>query len=116
MTTYSGSCHCGKVAYDVEGEIDQALECNCSMCARRGGLLWFVPKQAFTLKADDAALGTYRFNTHRIAHHFCTECGIAPFSEASAPDGTPMAAINLRCVEGVELKSLKIVSYDGRAT
>jgi len=29
---YRGSCHCGKVAYEVEGEIKEAMSCNCSMC------------------------------------------------------------------------------------
>jgi hypothetical protein len=37
--TYSGSCHCGKVAYTVEAEMQEAVECNCSICSRRGYLL-----------------------------------------------------------------------------
>lgn len=40
---YEGSCHCGSVAFEVEGEVDGGLACNCSMCGRRGSLLWFVP-------------------------------------------------------------------------
>ena len=46
---YRGSCHCGKVAYEVEGEISEAFSCNCSLCSRRGGLLWFAPREKFTL-------------------------------------------------------------------
>ncbi|ALN90424.1 GFA family protein [Lysobacter gummosus] len=115
MATYTGSCHCGKVAYEVEGQIDQTIDCNCSMCQRRGGLLWFVPRAAFSLKSDPAEVGTYRFNKHSIDHHFCRNCGIAPYSEASMPDGTPMTAINVRCLDGVDLTSLKIVPIDGRS-
>ena len=37
----TGSCHCGAVQFTVDGEPDQALECNCSHCARKGFLLWF---------------------------------------------------------------------------
>jgi hypothetical protein len=39
---YKGSCHCGRVAFEVEGTIESALSCNCSMCQRKGSLLWFV--------------------------------------------------------------------------
>ena len=45
MTTYTGSCHCGKVAFDVEGTIDGALSCNCSMCSRKGALLWLRARE-----------------------------------------------------------------------
>ncbi|MBP2488492.1 hypothetical protein JOH50_004219 [Rhizobium leguminosarum] len=33
---YEGSCHCGNVAFEVEGEFTEALDCNCSLCRRRG--------------------------------------------------------------------------------
>ncbi len=114
MTTYTGSCHCGKVAYQVEGEIDQVLDCNCSMCRRRGGLLWFVPRTALRLTTDEADLGTYRFNTGVIAHHYCPDCGVAPFSEGKAPDGSPMGCVNVRCLDGVDLTALTIVHWNGR--
>ena len=45
---YRGSCHCGAVAFEVEGEIKSAMSCNCSICQRKGSLLWFVPRE--TLK------------------------------------------------------------------
>ena len=115
MTKYSGGCHCGKVAYEVEGEIDQAIDCNCSMCQRRGGLLWFVPRASFALKTDPADLGLYHFNKNSIDHHFCKHCGISSFSQGSMPDGTLMTAINVRCLEGVDLASVKVVPVDGRS-
>lgn len=31
------------------------------------------------------------------------------------PDGTPMVAINARCLEGVDPASLKVVHFDGRS-
>ncbi|WP_064748660.1 GFA family protein [Lysobacter antibioticus] len=114
MTTYTGGCHCGKIAYTVEGEIEQAMDCNCSMCLKRGGLLWFVPRAAFELTTDSADLGTYRFNKNAIDHHFCASCGISPFSEGKMPDGSPMTAINVRCLDGIDLSRIKIVPINGR--
>ena len=46
---YTGSCHCGHVAFEAEGEITGLLECNCSICRRKGALMWFVPRSAFRL-------------------------------------------------------------------
>lgn len=64
---------------------------------------------------DDATgeLSTYHFNKEVIAHHFCASCGIAPFSEAVLPNGTEMAAINLRCVPEIDLAALTVTQYDG---
>lgn len=115
MSTHTGGCHCGKVAFEVEGEIDQAIDCNCSMCLKRGGLLWFVPRAALTLKTPEAGYGTYRFNTEKIDHHFCRECGISPFSEGRNPDGSAMACVNVRCLDGVDLATVRIVPVDGRS-
>ena len=62
MTTHSGSCHCGQVAFEVEGEITGGVACNCSMCQRKGSLLWFVPRTALRVTAGEAALAPYTFN------------------------------------------------------
>lgn len=115
MTTHAGGCHCGKVAFDVEGEIDQAIDCNCSMCLKRGGLLWFVPREALRLTTSEADLGTYQFNSGKIDHHFCPACGVSPFSEGRNPDGSAMAAVNVRCLDGVDPASVKVVAVDGRS-
>ena len=112
--THSGSCHCGQVAFEVEGEIDSVLSCNCSMCQRKGSLLWFVPRDRLRVTRGEDALATYTFNRHVIQHRFCPTCGIHPFGEGTAPDGRATAAINARCLEGVELDTLDVHHYDGR--
>lgn len=112
---YQGSCHCGGIAFEVEGDIDQVYECNCSLCSRRGYLLWFVPRDRLRLATPETGLATYTFNRHKIQHHFCPTCGCAPFGQGSMPDGTRMASVNVRCIENLEPSSLKIVPIDGRS-
>jgi hypothetical protein len=111
----SGSCHCGNIAFEAEGDFAEAMECNCSFCRRQGALLAFVPRAGMELKTPRDNLKTYFFNKKVIAHHFCPQCGMAPFGEASMPDGTEMTAINLRCVPEIDLEGLKITRYDGAA-
>ncbi|HEY4078617.1 MAG TPA: GFA family protein [Rhizomicrobium sp.] len=115
MTAHTGSCHCGNIAFTFEGSIDQALECNCSICAKKGSLLHFCPEPAFRMTTPEVQMGTYKFNTHRIAHRFCPTCGIAPFALAADKAGNAMVAINLRCVDGVDPDALKIQKFDGRS-
>ena len=115
MPTHQGSCHCGRVAFEVDGEIDGALSCNCSICQRKGSLLWFVPRDRLRLLTADEAASTYKFNKHVIAHRFCPTCGIHPYGEGTDPKGNRMAAINIRCLEGVDLESIAVRKFDGRS-
>jgi hypothetical protein len=112
---YRGSCHCGRVAFEVEGELKGAMECNCSICSRKGWLMWFVPQASFHLQTPDENAGTYEFNRHVIRHRFCTTCGINPYSTGVDRQGNAMAAINVRCLQDVDLKSLPIKQFDGRS-
>ncbi|MEI3851507.1 MULTISPECIES: GFA family protein [Ensifer] len=111
---YEGSCHCGKIAFEVEGDFAEAVDCNCSLCRRRGGLLAFVARDRLTMKTPETGLSTYLFNKHVIQHHFCDTSGIAPFGEGEGPHGK-MAAINLRCLPEFDLEAVRIVKYDGRS-
>lgn len=113
--THTGSCHCGKTKFEVEGELSEAMECNCSHCGRKGYLLWFIPRENLRLSTPLDDLSTYRFNRHVIDHRFCPTCGCAPFGLGTAPDGKETAAINIRCLEEVDLASVKRIPVDGRS-
>ena len=112
---YKGSCHCGRIAFEVEGDLTQVMECNCSHCSRKGYLLWFVGREQLRLTTPEEHLATYTFNKHVIKHRFCPNCGCAPFGEGSDKSGQPKAAINVRCLENLDLSSLKVVQIDGRS-
>ncbi|KQT32366.1 aldehyde-activating protein [Sphingomonas sp. Leaf412] len=111
---YDGSCHCGAVTFTVAGDVPtEAIACNCSHCRRKGFLLAFVPADSFTLTAGEGALTDYRFNRHTIAHRFCATCGTQPYGAGTGPDGSAMAAVNLRCVPSIDLDTLTVQKVDG---
>jgi len=112
---HRGSCHCGKVAFEAEGEIKEALACNCSICQRKGSLLWFVPREDFHLLTPEENSHVYTFNKHAILHRFCPDCGIHVYGEGKAPNGHAMAAVNIRCIEGIELDAIPVKHFDGRS-
>jgi hypothetical protein len=85
------------------------------MCSRKGSLLWFVPRNQLRVVAADEDIGTYTFNKHVIQHRFCSTCGIHPYGEGTDAQGNRMAAINIRCLEGIDLESVPVQHFDGRS-
>lgn len=113
MKHYSGGCQCGAVAYEADVDLDQTITCNCSRCQRLGAVLTFTAKEAFTLKSGEGNLTEYLFNKQRIHHLFCKTCGIESFAYGQKPDGTPVVAVNVNCLEGVDPRLLTSQHHDG---
>lgn len=91
------------------------MSCNCSICQRKGSLLWFVPRDNLKLLTREDASRVYEFNKHLIKHRFCPMCGMHPYADGVDPKGNRMAAVNIRCLEGVDLESIPVTHFDGRA-
>lgn len=115
LKTYAGSCHCGKVRYQVDTQLSPVIQCNCSICSRTGALLTFVPPEQFRLLSGEDALTDYQFNTKNIHHLFCSTCGIRSFARGTNPSGTPSYAINVRCLADVDPNTLQITHVDGKS-
>ncbi|BDG01366.1 GFA family protein [Anaeromyxobacter oryzae] len=113
--TYTGGCHCGAVRYRVTADLDGALACNCSICQKTGTALTFVPTERFDLLAGADHLTDYQFGKKAIHHLFCDRCGIRSFSRGRGPDGREMIAVNVRCLDGIDLAAVPIRSFDGRS-
>ena len=113
---YKGGCHCDRISFEVEGDLTQVTQCNCSICTKRGNLLWFVPRPQLHLSTPESDLRTYMFNKKVIQHRFCAICGCAPFGEGANPKtGEKMAAVNIRCLDNVDMSKIKVISFDGRS-
>ena len=115
MKTYRGSCHCGRVVFEIESGLEKFVTCNCSICRRKGALMLRVPAEHFRLVQGEEALATYEFNTGAARHHFCRHCGIYPFHR---PRVAPEAyAVNANCLdlEPDEIARVPVTEFDGRA-
>lgn len=112
--TRAGGCHCGRVRFEVTGELGQVVSCNCSICTKRGLLLVFVPVERFALLSGQDRLADYQFGRRRVHHLFCTECGVESFGRGTAPDGSEMVAVNVRCLDGVDLGAITPIPFNGR--
>jgi hypothetical protein len=116
LTKHDGGCHCGQVRYQVDIDLTgQMATCNCSICSKTGAIMAFVPATAFTLVSGTEVLRDYQFNKKHVHHEFCTVCGVRSFSHGAGKDGTEMYMVNVRCIDGVDLEGLKIMTFDGKS-
>ena len=109
--SFGGGCHCGRVRFEVDVDKLEALDCNCSICRKKGYLHIIVPREQFRLQTDRSELSTYTFNTGQAKHHFCRTCGMHPFYiPRSHPDGVD---VNLRCLDGDVAAEFAVTTFDG---
>ena len=111
--TYKGGCHCGRVRFEVTADLGQVIACNCSICSKRGLLLTFVGPQQFALQSGQDDLTDYQFNKKIIHHLFCPDCGVESFARGQKAEGE-MIAINVRCLDDVDIAALKTTPFNGK--
>ncbi|KPK16335.1 MAG: aldehyde-activating protein [Myxococcales bacterium SG8_38] len=107
-----GGCHCGAVRYRVTIRKRDAVQCNCSICSKKGFVHLIVREPDFELLRGADALTTYTFGTHTAKHHFCKHCGIhSYYRPRSHPDRID---VNVRCLEGVDPSDFHLSAFDGQ--
>lgn len=113
MVLHRGGCHCGRVRFEVDAPaVIDALDCNCSICAKTGFLHLIVPKARFRLLTAQAELSEYVWGTGAARHFFCRVCGVKSFYvPRSNPDGID---VNVRCLDAGTVRELRVTPFEGR--
>ena len=120
--TINGSCHCGKVAFEINGDIPATLtRCTCSFCAKRGTLYAYFEPAQFRITTSEADMATYRWQSKMVAHNFCPNCGCGTFSDSPAfkPDGTwdgktRRIGVNARLLDNFDAVVAPVQVIDGK--
>lgn len=118
----TGSCHCGKHSFRIDGEIPARLtRCTCSFCAKRGALVAYFTPELFHPSAEPGTDGIYRWNTKLVAHHFCKHCGVSIYSDSPAfgTDGswdqvTRRIGVNARLFDDFDAANAPVTVIDGK--
>jgi hypothetical protein len=111
VRSYQGGCHCGRIRFEVRAALDYVVDCNCSLCRRRGALWHGANEADLRILAGEGELALYQFNTKTAKHYFCRHCGVHPFIRPRLDPGR--WAFNVRCIDGVELSSIPVRPFDG---
>jgi hypothetical protein len=97
------------------GEIGTVLDCDCTLCQKRGGSAAFHSRKRF--HHEYAARKSRQLQIQQACDRssFLPDCGVSPFSEGTDPKGNKMVAINMRCVEDVDPARWTSKIFNGRA-
>ncbi|MCS6124452.1 GFA family protein [Shewanella baltica] len=106
MKSFSGSCHCGAVRFEIMSDFPELTTCDCSICRRKNALMVKVHQSQFKLLEGADSLTLYQFHTCTAQHYFCNVCGIYPFHRKRVtPD---FLGINVFCLEGFEPSDIPV--------
>lgn len=110
-TIYQGSCHCHRVTFEARAELRYVIDCNCSIC-RRKGALWHPAGEAdLSILTGEAHLVLYQFGTKTAKHYFCRICGIAQFVRPRVDPARWL--FNARCIDDIDLSSIRVLPFEG---
>ena len=94
---HKGSCLCGAVRFEVEGDLHPPDACHCRQCRKQSGHYWVstdVPRDALTIFGSDH-LGWFQ-SSDRVRRGFCKTCGASLFWDPLKADfmGVAMGAFD----------------------
>ena len=89
---HKGSCLCGAVTFEVEGELHPPDACHCRQCRKQSGHYFAstdVPRGAVTVLGGDKV--TWFRSSEKVRRGFCSICGSALFWDPIEKDWTGLS-------------------------
>lgn len=89
---HKGSCLCGKVTFEVTGDLPQPSACHCIACRKHSGHYEAsvdIPRKALTVHGEEF-VGWYQ-SSDKARRGFCTHCGSTLFWDPLHHDWTAVA-------------------------
>jgi hypothetical protein len=110
-----GSCLCGAVHWEFDGEPEGATACNCTAC-RRYGALWIYDYEGGYIRISGETREFIRGKA--LSFNFCAQCGCATHWRGLRleEDGRRRLAVNVRLCEPATVAGIPIDHFDGLNT
>jgi len=103
-----GSCHCGAVRYQVDKAPDWVLDCNCSICRRRGALWAYYPQRDVKFETRPDTL-TYVWGDRTSEAHCCRTCLCLTHITIIGTDDAEKIGVNARLMHGLDPAKVRVV-------
>lgn len=87
MKTFHGSCHCKRVRFEVDIDLQQATrKCNCSYCWKVRNWSVIIKPEQLRLLEGESEIAEYGFRPDaKNVHGFCRHCGVRLFTRGDVP-------------------------------
>jgi hypothetical protein len=75
-----GSCLCGVIRFQVEGDLNPPDACHCSQCRKSSGHFWAstdVARSALHIQGEESLV--WYASSERVRRGFCRQCGSSLF-------------------------------------
>lgn len=117
LKTYYGNCHCGAFKFNIKvPEITSLMDCNCSICSRKGYQWVFPGAGCFTIEKGEGTLKDYEFGPKKMEHKFCPICATGVMGKRKGVQTGMDIGINARTLRDLDdIWSFKTNTYDGKA-
>jgi hypothetical protein len=80
IPVHKGSCLCGAVRFEVEGELEPPDACHCSQCRRQSGHYFASTNvRRDALRIEGAENVTWYRSSEKVRRGFCATCGSVLF-------------------------------------
>ncbi len=109
---FYGSCHCGKVQFELNGTPEWLVSCNCSICSRLGSLWTHADSASVKLSCNAGDTNAYIWGDKTLALHSCKVCGCTTHWQSLDAKITRVG-LNFRMCKQDEIAAFRIRKLDG---
>lgn len=114
-----GTCHCGAIEWQLDGDPGSITACNCTVC-RRYGALWAYDWEGGRIRLSGlTSVYTRKERTNSLLEfHFCPSCACVVAWQAVRPDEDERRrmAVKVRLAPPEAVADLPIDHFDGLDT
>lgn len=109
-----GSCLCGAVRFNVEGDLDAPVACHCVQCRKQSGHFFASTNvKRDRLQISGAEQLTWHQSSAKVRRGFCSRCGSWLFWDPPARDWTSIAMGAFDSPTGTRLERHIFVAEQG---
>jgi hypothetical protein len=101
---HKGSCICGAVSFEIEGDLKPPDACHCRECRKQSGHYFAstdVPRSALTVHGSENV--RWYASSEKVRRGFCATCGSTLFWDPAHRDWTGVAMGALDTPTGTKL-------------
>ena len=108
-------CHCRLVEAEItlHDKLEKVIKCNCSICKRKGAIMYMVKNEDFKITKGEDKLKIYQFHSKVAKHYFCSNCGI--YTHHNPRSNPAMTGFNIGCIDEIDVFEFKNINVnDGK--